>query len=324
MITADAPVAYENRSKELVSSGAAKVSTSNKNIANLKALKENQPAIKNAVVLTSYDREYLSTSEKAEYDSLSSDASRKKWFNSKKREDKKNQAEALEAWRADPDSVYDRVSIPSEHKVLLEDENTDDEYVRAIGCMTDDPRIRNQAVKTLMERQELTKEQAEVSIPRSSAVLMAEYEKDMARSNAKSYKPVVAEPTNETVTEAEPTNEVATESKTNWYGGKKKTKLTKADKEKIKADFDAKQLKAKQKASTKGATTSNGKKSKKAEVELNWYGRVKKPKLSESQKEELRLKQAATQYEAKLKQKAINKTKRRKEVKNFFLDFWRS
>lgn len=320
LITSSAPVTYENKSKELASSGVSKVSVANKNLENLKALKNNKGAIKENVDLSSYEREYLSVSDKAEYDQLTTSEDRKKWFDAKKSEDRQAQKEAAEVWRADPGSVYDRVGIPSEHKELLEDNNLEVDYVRAIGYTTSSPAIRKKAIQSLVENHGFSEADAEASIPKSPDIIVADNKRAMGREQA-----VADQKSTDDTVDSEPPK--STSNKT-WYGATKKAKLSKEAKAGIKAEFDAKQKKAAEKAKNKGKKTTDSKPNSskpksKTKVERTWYGAVKKPKLTQAQKEELQLKQATKNYEAKLKQKAANKAKRRRETKKFFADLFR-
>lgn len=332
LITSSAPVTYENKSKELASSGVSKVSVANKNLENLKALKNNKSAIKENVDLSSYEREYLSGSDKVEYDQLTTSEDRKKWFDAKKSEDRQAQKEAAEVWRADPASVYDRVGIPSEHKELLEDKNLEVDYVRAIGYTTSSPAIRKKAIQSLVENHGFSEADAEASIPKSPDIIVADNKRAMGREQARfdaaeaKKEQAVADQksTDDTVDSETPKS---TSNKT-WYGATKKAKLSKEAKAGIKAEFDAKQKEAAEKAKNKGKKTADSKPNSpkpksKTKVERTWYGAVKKPKLTQAQKEELQLKQATKNYEAKLKQKAANKAKRRRETKKFFADLFR-
>lgn len=185
LITSSAPVTYENKSKELVTSGSTKVAEANKNLENLKGLKQNKSAIKENVELKNYEREYLSETDRVEYNQLTTSVERKQWFEAKKREDLKAQEEAAEAWRSDPNSVYDRVNIPSEHERLLADKNLEVDYVRAIGYTTSNPDIRKKAIRSLVDNHGYSEAEAEVSIPKSPEIVMAENNKAFEEEQAK-------------------------------------------------------------------------------------------------------------------------------------------
>lgn len=179
LITAHAPQVYENKAKEKFSSGEEKVIVANRNLAHLKGLKTNSTAIKQNVTKVDYDREYLSNSEKIEYDTLKTDADKKEWFERKAKEDANAVDGAVLAWRADPNSVYDRVGIPSEHDSLLDDKKLEVDYVLAIGRNTEDPTIREKAIQHLINNHGYNRETAETAVPKNVSITLAEYQQEI-------------------------------------------------------------------------------------------------------------------------------------------------
>lgn len=163
--------------------GIQKVKAASEDLTFLNALQDNITLLENKnSIEQEMERDYLSKSDQLEYDQLNSDEEKKSWFNTKIKENEEAWEEVENEWRQMESSLYDRVSIPEEHNIILKQALSNSpkelpiplDYVLVIGRNTNDPAIRRKAIKVLVEKENYSEEAAELEIPKSYEILADE------------------------------------------------------------------------------------------------------------------------------------------------------